>query len=83
MNLEQAEIQLDLFLIQNPKYVPFQLELNEALDALPEAMRLPYIFEMMLDSQDDLKAKLEEACTSLNTLKTKLTDLTSQTSPLK
>ena len=83
MNLEQAEIQLDLFLIQNPQYLDYQLELNEALDALPDAMRLPYIFELMLDSRDELTNTLEDTCTSLNTLKTTITGLTSPTSPLK
>ena len=69
MNLEQAEIQLDLFLIQNPKYIPFQLELNATLDSLPEAMRLLYIFDMMLDSQDELKAELEDACQIMKLIK--------------
>ena len=83
MTLEQAEIHLDLFLIKHPEYMDFQKELKASLDALPEAMRLPYIFEMMLDSQDELKAKLEDTCTHLNILKTKITTLTSQTLPLK
>ena len=83
MSLNDAIEQLNDFLKQNPHLAAQQAIISTKLNTLPEGSRLPYIFEIMMDSRDEMGTAMEKACTPLKALETLITNLTSQTSRLK